>query len=72
MLSFEWKCPWWLTVEGEVAKQRRNKVQQEAEVDADIRDLLHPGFGRSERQSDNNAFTWQAPIMVISSSIFYS
>lgn len=36
-----------MSVEGEVAKQRRNEVNQEAEADADIGNILHPGLGRT-------------------------
>lgn len=40
------------TVEGEVAEQRREQVQQEAEADTDIRNVLHPAFSRTERHKD--------------------
>lgn len=36
-----------LIVEGEVAKQSRNEVNQEAEANTDICNLLHLGFSRS-------------------------
>lgn len=36
-----------MSVEGEIAKQRRNEVQQEAEANADICNVLHLGLRRS-------------------------
>ena len=41
-----------LTVEGEVAKQRGNEVNEEAEANTDICNVLHPGLSRSERHKD--------------------
>lgn len=39
-LSVRCHCP--LTVEGEVAEQSRDQVEQEAQRDANIRHILHP------------------------------
>ncbi|MEQ2177077.1 hypothetical protein GOODEAATRI_000106 [Goodea atripinnis] len=47
-----------LTIEGEVPEQRRSKVKQEAETNADVCNLLHPGFGWSERQQPFNETTF--------------
>lgn len=40
------------TVEGEVAEDGRDEVQQHAEADADVGDVLHFAFGRPERHEE--------------------
>lgn len=40
------------TVEGEVAEDGRDEVQQHAEADADVGHVLHFSFGRSERHKE--------------------
>lgn len=45
-------CQCRLTIEGEVAKQRRDEVNQEAEANTDICDILHPGLSGSERHRE--------------------
>lgn len=42
------------TVEGQVAKQRREHVKHEAQADADVRNILHPPFSRPERHGQHD------------------
>lgn len=39
-----------LTVEGEVAEQSRNEVDEDAEAQTDVSDVLHPRLGGPERR----------------------
>lgn len=43
-----------LTVEGQVAEQRRDQVKHEAEADADIGNVLHPGLSGPEAHKSLN------------------
>ncbi len=50
--SYSEVCPCRLTIEGEVTKQCRDEVQQEAQADTDICNILHPALSGSERHED--------------------
>lgn len=41
------------TVKGEVAKQRRDHVKNEAQANADICDVLHSAFSRSKSHKEH-------------------